>query len=227
MSTIYYTSSFDKVKDLIEMGYENFISIAGKTPDWFLEKIGKDSRFKKLNCIAPKYSWRKEWKDGKLTNEDYEKLYKETVLDKLDYKELKTSFGWNPVFLCYENSNEFCHRHLFAKWLKEEHKKFCGSDDENLVREIEIPNEFVYMIIGDCYGDTDVISVHKTMAGAKKEFEELKTSSIYDIKKFLKWFDPDTHHTFEIIPEHEFKYFLKEDGKFSTAFKLIKMELKN
>ena len=50
---------------------------------------------------------------------------------------------------------------------------------------------------------------------------------IYAFIEVHKDSDPDTCHTFEIIPEHEFKYILKEDGKFSTAFKLIKVELKD
>ena len=45
-----------------------------------------------------------------------EQYYKE-VLSKLDpekvYKDLKHSF-----LLCYEDNNEFCHRHIVAKWLE-------------------------------------------------------------------------------------------------------------
>lgn len=89
----------------------NAISIAGKCPDWY-----KGREYKKL---APKYSWWKEWKSGKLNNDDYIKLYKETVLNKLNPKEVYKDLGKDAVLLCWENKNKFCHRHIVANWLQE------------------------------------------------------------------------------------------------------------
>ena len=46
--------------------------------------------------------------------------YKETVLDKLSPEQVKAdmeSYGESVVMLCIEKPNEFCHRHLVAKWL--------------------------------------------------------------------------------------------------------------
>jgi uncharacterized protein (DUF488 family) len=131
-----YTSSFDNVKKLKELSYLNFISIAGNTPEWFEQNIKKynNQHYFKFQELAPKYSWWKDWNDGKLSNDDYIKLYNETVLDKINVKELKEKLLKisNPVFLCYENSNEFCHRHIFAKWWQEQLEKHF-----NIIENVE------------------------------------------------------------------------------------------
>jgi hypothetical protein len=121
-----YTSYFNNIPNLIKLGYSNFISIAGNTPEWFEEKIHTDNRFRKFSYLAPKYIWWKDWKSGKLNNLDYEKLYKETVLDKIDFLQLKQELNINPVLLCYELPNDFCHRHLLAKWIKVQSYNILG-----------------------------------------------------------------------------------------------------
>jgi len=58
-------------------------------------------------------------KTNQITEEEYEQQYNTRVLSKLEpsdiYNELK-----DKVLLCYEDSNEFCHRFLVAKWIKQE-----------------------------------------------------------------------------------------------------------
>lgn len=66
------------------------------------------------------------WEMIKMTDkEEYEKVYREKVLDKLDpiqvYRDLK-----DAVILCHESMDKiqsgetFCHRHMIARWLEEE-----------------------------------------------------------------------------------------------------------
>ena len=73
--------------------------------------------------LAPKRSFWETWHEniGILSEEENTKYYIEQyyleVLSKLDpeeiYRELDCSF-----LLCYEDSMEFCHRHIIAAWLE-------------------------------------------------------------------------------------------------------------
>lgn len=123
-----YTSYFGNVKRIMgEHPKMMFVSIAGKTPDWFLNEPNC-IQFKKL---APKYTWWREWHDTFATDlesaaskEWYESKYRETVLGALDQKEvqqelLELSGRLNVCLLCYETPEKFCHRHLVQKWLNE------------------------------------------------------------------------------------------------------------
>lgn len=104
------TSYFAKYKG------NNGVSIARVTPSWY---IGKE--YKKL---APKHWILMKYKKGEINEEQYVKLYYEHTLSKLNaqdvYNELKALVGSDDiVLLCYEKSDKFCHRHIAAKWFKE------------------------------------------------------------------------------------------------------------
>lgn len=123
------TSYFAKARLIPES-----VSIAGKSPDWY---VGRE--YKKL---APKYWFFKEYKETiakwdrphgqsisydisrkkaiKEAQELYTKRYREEVLDKLDAVEVYRELGERAVLLCWETPEKFCHRHLVAKWFKEE-----------------------------------------------------------------------------------------------------------
>ena len=93
------------------------ISICGKAPDWY-----SGLQYKKL---APKWKFFKVYKETG-NEEYYVKHYYKEVLDKLlasdvVYDLYKKSNGKDIVLLCYEKPNEFCHRHLVAKWLRYYH----------------------------------------------------------------------------------------------------------
>lgn len=116
-----YTSYFNNVNNLLNLGYKNLISIAGKCPNNFLSTRLNDNRCWEYKKLAPKYNWWKEWRDNQLSNEWYIKKYYETVLNKLNpievVKELfKSNSKENAILLCWEK-NEFCHRHIVAEWL--------------------------------------------------------------------------------------------------------------
>jgi len=86
---------------------------------------GKDANYvgKSYSKLAPKLSFWKVWHDniGVIPEEEnikyYIKEYYLQVLKNLNpediYKELN-----NSVLLCYEESNQFCHRHIVAEWFK-------------------------------------------------------------------------------------------------------------
>ena len=126
-----YTSYFAKIKEL-EKNNIVPISICGKAPDWY-----KGLQYKKF---APKYDFFMKWKETK-DNDYYIKCFNEQVLDKIDISivledlyfmlpkdkrdildTVNCPFWCNPdihlAFICYEKSEDFCHRHLVADWFK-------------------------------------------------------------------------------------------------------------
>lgn len=113
------TSYFNKCKTLINAGYTNLVSIAGKTLPYFVEQIKNgDNRFKEYKKLAPKYDWWKQWHSGFMTDEQYIEKYYETVLNNLDANEVVKELGDDAILLCYEAPNKFCHRHIVAEWIK-------------------------------------------------------------------------------------------------------------
>lgn len=124
-----YTSYFSKVKALAGKNLDLvFVSIAGKTPNWFDNSLIEIHKFKKL---MPKYDWWSEWHDKFQTDlESYESIswyankYHETILDNFDAKSLAyelfdLSDHKDIVLLCYETPEKFCHRHLVSKWFND------------------------------------------------------------------------------------------------------------
>ena len=122
-----YTSYFSNVKHIAGKNPAlEFVSIAGKTPEWLEDGLIKIHKFKDL---MPKYEWWKVWhekfKDDYESDESkkwYEAKYIETVLSKLNpndvqFRLYELSNRKNVVLLCYETPEKFCHRHLVAKWL--------------------------------------------------------------------------------------------------------------
>lgn len=112
-----YTSYFAKVKKFDNSEYCP-ISIAAKSPDWF---IGPS-----IKQLAPNWSILIEYKETKDIDRYSERFYEE-VLSKLDVEEVtktiwkiaheSTSSPKIPILLCYESPEKFCHRHLVAEWL--------------------------------------------------------------------------------------------------------------
>jgi uncharacterized protein (DUF488 family) len=62
------------------------------------------------------------WTLVKLTdNEQFIRLYRAQVLDRLDAAEVLREMGAdNFVLLCWEPPGEFCHRRVVAAWLQKE-----------------------------------------------------------------------------------------------------------
>ncbi len=102
------TSNF---RNIDKNNIDDYVSIAGKSPDWY---IGRE--YKKL---APKYWFFKKYKkDG--DEEFYIEQYYKEVLNGLNPQEIYQELGKDSVLLCYENYNQFCHRFIVAEWLEKE-----------------------------------------------------------------------------------------------------------
>lgn len=98
----------------------NLVSISGDK--------GKSANFNgnAYTKLAPKRDFFVAWKYNTTLSEDennkyYMKEFYKQVLSQLNpidtLKEL-SSFGNNVIILCYEQNDEFCHRHLIATWLE-------------------------------------------------------------------------------------------------------------
>jgi hypothetical protein len=80
-------------------------------------------KFYKALAPTPKILswWKNLSKEEQLTPKNkaiYETLYKRDVLSKLDVNKVAKDLD-GKVLLCFEKSNDFCHRHIIAKWLNE------------------------------------------------------------------------------------------------------------
>lgn len=103
------TSYFANMAKLIEEGHTNLVAISQGVPKW------NDGKFKDFKLLAPSWKLVRESNEGK-----YEELYTEEVLSKLDARKIYEQLGEDAVLLCWEKPNEFCHRHLVAKWFEQE-----------------------------------------------------------------------------------------------------------
>ena len=117
-----YTSYFGNIKKIQNaISDAMFISIAGKTPEWFTGK--------KYIPLMPHYDWWNEWHikfendlECQRSKDWYISKYNDTVLKMLNpndvARDLKDLAEWKPTFiLCYETPEKFCHRHIVADWL--------------------------------------------------------------------------------------------------------------
>lgn len=128
-----YTSYFANVKGVLGKKPDiRFCSIAGKTPDWFLELNEKlDLKSFTFGDLAPKYVWWREWHEkfkDDYESEDsvnwYKERYRKTVLDVLNPRSVTKSLyelsdRYDVCLLCYEKPEKFCHRHLVSEWLND------------------------------------------------------------------------------------------------------------
>ena len=112
-----YTTYFGKLKKLPKDIIP--ISICGKVPEWY-----DGLQYKKL---APKYDFFMKWKENH-DNGYYAKCFKDQVLNNLEPSEVvmelkhlcdKSMYANIDIALiCYEKPEDFCHRHIVAKWLR-------------------------------------------------------------------------------------------------------------
>lgn len=106
--------------------YTSYFAIANKLPKDLVQvsiSLFPPKHFagKEYKKIAPTQKILFDWK-RLADKERYIREYQRDVLSKLYevkvYKELeKLGQGKDVVLLCYEKSEDFCHRHLFAEWM--------------------------------------------------------------------------------------------------------------
>ena len=109
-----YTSYFGKMrklpKDIIT------VAICVGVPKWY-----KGLVYKK---VAPTYTMLNDWKVNH-NEERYKCNFKAEILANLSQKQVKedllalTGNAENIALLCFEKSEEICHRHWVAEWLQE------------------------------------------------------------------------------------------------------------
>lgn len=97
---------------------ENGISISGDG--------GKKANFNgpSISKLAPKKEFWKVWHNniGKIPEEEntryYVREYYKQVLSKLDPEDVLKMIPDGSILLCYEDHDDFCHRHIFAYWME-------------------------------------------------------------------------------------------------------------
>lgn len=87
------------------------ISVYG--PNWY--------KGKSFKLLAPKHQTVIDYKKGSITEAEYIKQYLEYITrDGQTAQTLYDAIPENAILLCYESPNEFCHRRVFAEWIKYE-----------------------------------------------------------------------------------------------------------
>ncbi len=87
---------------------------------------GKDADFhgRCYSKLAPIRTFWRIWKQNRgiiperENNQYYVKCYFDQVLSHLDPQTVLQELGDDPILLCYEKGQEFCHRHIVAEWLE-------------------------------------------------------------------------------------------------------------
>lgn len=99
------------------------VAISGNKGKDYIDDNGNEYNGEFYSKLAPKFSFWSKWHEmkDKVSFEEstlfyIENYYKE-VLSKLDPEEVYRDLN-NSILLCYEDSNEFCHRHIVAEWLE-------------------------------------------------------------------------------------------------------------
>ena len=111
MNSRIFTSNYDDCK------IGNLISISGDRG----KSVGFTGRA--FPQLAPKLNFWKVWHDniGTIPEEEnnryYIKEYYCKVLKKVDFEELFKDEK-DPILLCYEKGQSFCHRHIVAEYLE-------------------------------------------------------------------------------------------------------------
>lgn len=108
------TSYFAKIKKM-NIPQKNCVAITLGASFWKGEKA---------NELAPPSNllnwWKSLSKEQQLSDEyqiKYKKYYVKMILNKLNPQEIFDKYN-NKIFLCFEKSCDFCHRHIVASWLK-------------------------------------------------------------------------------------------------------------
>ena len=139
-----FTGSYGKCKA------GNLISISGDK--------GKSVGFegKSLTRLAPKRAFWDIWYNnvGKIPEEEniryYIEEYYKQVLSKVDIEELLKDEK-DPILLCYEKGQDFCHRHVLAEYIEMKYaiKVRDIKVDENLNIEENKRPEYIRDILED------------------------------------------------------------------------------
>jgi len=87
----------------------NGMSIANNQPKWCKYPVYKD--------LCPGWKLVSDWKSHKITDEEYEIIYRKEILNKLDKEKVKKDLDGKTI-LCW-CTGKFCHRFIVMRWLNE------------------------------------------------------------------------------------------------------------
>jgi len=139
---------------------------------------GRDANYegKCFLDLAPNESFFRIWRNniGKISTEENNKYYigeyYKQILGKLDPEEIYSKLS-NNILLCYEESNQFCHRHIVAAWFE----IMLGVKvpeviiEMGIIKEVEVPS-----YIKECL--EQVMKDNKNMRG----FESLRALYLFE-----------------------------------------------
>ena len=77
-----------------------------------------DCDFPVYKALAPNWDLLSDWKNKKITWQEYEDRYRKEVLDKLDVHQVAKDL-MGKICLCWEKDFSRCHRNIVRHWLKE------------------------------------------------------------------------------------------------------------
>lgn len=106
---IWYTSNYARHSD-----NPSASAISAKPPEWYTGAH--------ITGLAPSWDILNKYRRSEIDEDGYATLYiahieqfctPQSLFDR--YK----MFNENKFFLCYERPDEFCHRHVFAKWMND------------------------------------------------------------------------------------------------------------
>jgi len=107
MKTSYYFSNRIREPDLHLVGISN--SYPRRLP--WLKGI------KTYKPLCPGWPLVKDYKQERISRDQYIQIYREDILDKLNPEKVFHDLGEEAVILCWEKPGKFCHRRLIADWL--------------------------------------------------------------------------------------------------------------
>lgn len=166
---------------------------------------GKDADFSGETFLelAPKEAFFRVWKNNRgVIPEDentryYVEEYYKQVLSKLDPAEVYRKLEYKTL-LCYEDSSEFCHRHLVAAWFN-----LLLGDTIKPVTEIKMVDGKLE-VVGDCGSRYEglletVIKKNERMCG----FNSVRARYLFDLGEKLEALADEKESA---DPEHNYDY---------------------
>lgn len=90
------------------------VSISAKAPEYFKGRW--------YLHLAPSWAIINAYKYHGMTEEEYVDAYLELIIHErhLDAEEVVSDLEDGSILLCYERSDDFCHRHIAAEWVQRE-----------------------------------------------------------------------------------------------------------
>ena len=106
MKTSYYFSNRIRDPELKLIGISNSYP---KGLDWL-------QNMRQYKPLCPGWKLVHKVKSGAISRSEYEYLYQEQILSRLDPEEVFSELGEDAILLCWEKPGLFCHRRIVARW---------------------------------------------------------------------------------------------------------------